>query len=372
MRSYLLLIGITFMTSYLLTPVLRVAGVRFMPKAPVRERDFHQKPTPKLGGVAIIGGLYLGILVASQIPFFAGIFRSTESIQGVLIALGIILVMGVFDDLLDLRWWIKLIGQVAVGLVIVKHGILLKALPVGSLQIESPMVQVVVTVLIIVGTMNAINFVDGLDGLAAGISAIGAATFFVYSYLLATRVSAEDNANFSALLCAVLLGATLGFLPHNFQPASIFMGETGVLAIGMLFAVATLAVTGDVLGEDAFRFRNVPAFMPVILPVAVIVLPYVDLLLSVIRRTAKRRSPFSADRGHIHHRLVDLGHSARAVVIILYLWALLVASGVVVISLTNRKIAIPLYVAAFVCVTLVTWWPLLKRARGKAQTPGAN
>lgn len=372
MRSYLLLIGITFMTSYLLTPVLRVLGVRFMPQLPVRDRDFHEKPTPKLGGVAIVGALYLGISVAEQMTFFDGIFRSPEPIRGVLIALGIILVMGVLDDLKDLPWWAKLIGQIAVGLVIVQHGILLKALPVGSLHIDSPSLQVAVTVLIIVGTMNAINFVDGLDGLAAGISAIGAATFFVYSYLLATRVSAEDYANFAALLCAVLLGATLGFLPHNFQPASIFMGETGVLAIGLLFAVATLAVTGDVLGQDAFRFRNVPAFMPVILPIAVIVLPYLDLLLSVIRRTAKRRSPFSADRGHIHHRLVDLGHSPRAVVLILYLWAALVASGVVVISLTDRRIAIPLYVAAFIFVTFVTWWPMLKRARGKIGIPGSQ
>ncbi|QXQ09098.1 MraY family glycosyltransferase [Paeniglutamicibacter sp. Y32M11] len=372
MRSYLLLIGIAFMTSYLLTPVMRVVGSRLMPQQPVRARDFHKVPTPKLGGVAIVGGLYLGIGVASQIPFFHGIFKSAEPIRGVLIGLGIILVMGILDDLIDLRWWIKLIGQIAVGLVIVQHGILLKALPVGSLHIDSPVLQVVVTVLVIVGTMNAINFVDGLDGLAAGISAIGAATFFVYSYLLATRVSDEDYSNFSALMCAVLLGATLGFLPHNFQPASIFMGETGVLAIGLLFAVSTLAVTGDVLGEDAFRFRNVPAFMPVILPVAVIVLPYLDLLLSIIRRSAKRKSPFSADRGHIHHRLVDLGHSPRAVVLILYMWAALVASGVVVISLADRRIAIPLYIAAFILVTLITWMPMLERARARARRKAAR
>ncbi len=372
MSSYLLLIGVTFMTSYLLTPLLRVLGVYLMPPTPVRARDFHRTPTPKLGGVAIIGALYLGVSLAWQIPFFSGIFRSPEPIKGVLIALGIILVMGVLDDLIDLKWWIKLIGQIAVGLVIVSHGILLKALPVGTLHFDSTVLQVIVTVLIIVGTMNAINFVDGLDGLAAGISAIGAATFFVYSYLLTTRVSAEDYANFSALLCAVLLGATLGFLPHNFQPASIFMGETGVLAIGLLFAVATLAVTGDVLGEDAFRFRNVPAFMPVILPVAVIVLPYLDLLMSVIRRTAKFKSPFSADRGHIHHRLVDLGHSPRAVVLILYLWALLIASGVVVISLANRAIAIPLYVAAFICVTLLTWWPWVGKLREKSTQPSGE
>lgn len=363
MRSYLLLIGITFITSYLVTPVFRAVGARLMPKIPVRDRDVHEKPTPKLGGVAIILGLALGIGLASQMSFFDGIFRAPEPILGVLWALLIILIMGVLDDLLDLRWWIKLIGQIGVGLVIVKHGIILKALPVGALHFDSPVVQVAVTVVIIVGTMNAINFVDGLDGLAAGISAIGAATFFVYSYMLATRVSAEDYANFSALLCAVLLGATLGFLPHNFRPASIFMGESGVLAIGMLLAVATLAVTGDVLGEDAYRFRNVPAFMPVLLPLGVMVLPYLDLAMSIIRRTANGKSPFTADRGHIHHRMLDLGHPPAVAALILYAWAALVASGVIVISLGNRKVAIPLYVAGFVCVTLVTWWPILKRRR---------
>ena len=203
MRTYLLLIGVAFVTSYLLTPVLRGIGAKFLPAGIVRDRDMHKRPTPKLGGVAIIGAIYLSLAMASQIPFLNGVFRNPEPIRGVLLALAVILVLGVLDDLMDLKWWIKLIGQVGIGLIVASHGIVIKALPVGSVHFDSYAVQVGITVVLIVMIMNAINFMDGLDGLAAGVSAIGAATFFSYSYYLAMRVNEEDYANFSALLCAV-------------------------------------------------------------------------------------------------------------------------------------------------------------------------
>lgn len=360
MRTYLLLIGVAFVTSYLLTPVLRAVGARFLPESGVRDRDMHQRPTPKLGGVAIIAAIYLCLGMASAIPFFNGVFRNPEPIQGVAIALAVVLVLGVLDDLMDLKWWIKFIGQAGIGLIIAGHGIVIKALPMGSVHFDSKLVQVGITVVMIVLIMNAINFMDGLDGLAAGVSAIGAATFFVYSYHLATRVSDEDYSNFSALLCAVLLGATLGFLPHNFTPASIFMGETGVLAIGLLLAVASIAVTGDVQGDDAFRFRNVPAYMPVILPAAVIILPLLDLGMSVVRRLSRGQSPFRADQGHMHHRMVQGGHSEQTAVILMYLWAALCASGVMAFALLDRRIVVPVYVALLIIVGFATWAPYIR------------
>lgn len=360
MRTYLLLIGVAFITSYLLTPVLRAVGARFLPEGPMRQRDMHKRPTPKLGGVAIIGAIYLCLAMATRHPFFVGILKNPEPIQGVAIALAVVLVLGVLDDLMDLKWWIKLIGQTSIGLIIAGHGIVIKALPIGSVNFESQTTRVAVTVILIVLIMNAINFMDGLDGLAAGVSAIGAATFFAYSYYLAMRVNAEDYSNLSALLCAILLGATLGFLPHNFNPASIFMGESGVLAIGLLLAVSSIAVTGDVLGEDAFRFRNVPAYMPVILPAAVIMLPLLDLGLSVIRRMSRGQSPFHADQGHMHHRMVQGGHSEQTTVILMYLWAALCASGVMAFSLLNRNIVVPIYVAALISVGFATWWPKIR------------
>ncbi len=360
MRTYLLLIGVAFVTSYLLTPVLRGIGAKFLPAGIVRDRDMHKRPTPKLGGVAIIGAIYLSLAMASQIPFLNGVFRNPEPIRGVLLALAVILVLGVLDDLMDLKWWIKLIGQVGIGLIVASHGIVIKALPVGSVHFDSYAVQVGITVVLIVMIMNAINFMDGLDGLAAGVSAIGAATFFSYSYYLAMRVNEEDYANFSALLCAVLLGATLGFLPHNFNPASIFMGESGVLAIGMILAVASIAITGDVLGDDAFRFRNVPAYMPVILPAAVIILPLLDLCMSVVRRILRRQSPFRADQGHMHHLMVKGGHSEQTTVILMYLWAALCASGVMAFSLLDRRIVVPIYVALLIVVGFATWAPYVR------------
>lgn len=360
MRIYLLLIGVAFVTSYLLTPLIRPIGARFLPQDNVRDRDMHEVPTPKLGGVAIIGAIYLGLGMASQIPFFEGIFKNPEPIRGVALALAVILVMGIMDDLMDLKWWIKFMGQTLIGLIIAGHGIVIKALPVGSIHFDSHAVQIGITVVLVVLIMNAINFMDGLDGLAAGVSAIGAATFFVYSYILATRVNAEDYSNFSALLCAILLGATLGFLPHNFNPASIFMGETGVLAIGMLMATASIAVTGDVLGEDAFRFRNVPAYMPVILPAAVILLPLLDLGLSVIRRLSRGQSPFSADQGHMHHLMVKGGHSVQKSVILMYLWSALCATGVMAFALLDRAIFVPIYSVALIVVGFITWGPTVR------------
>lgn len=360
MRNYLLLIGVAFVTSYLLTPLIRPIGARFLPQDNVRDRDMHKVPTPKLGGVAIIGAIYLGLGMASQLPFFAGVFKNPEPLRGVALALAVILVMGILDDLMDLKWWLKFIGQTLIGLIIAAHGIVIKALPVGSIHFDSPVVQIGVTVVLVVLIMNAINFMDGLDGLAAGVSAIGAATFFVYSYILATRVNEEDHSNFSALLCAVLLGATLGFLPHNFNPASIFMGETGVLAIGMLMATASIAVTGDVLGEDAFRFRNVPAYMPVILPAAVVLLPLLDLGLSVIRRLSRGQSPFAADQGHMHHLMVKGGHSVQKSVILMYLWSALCATGVMAFALLDRTIVVPIYSAALIVVGFVTWGPTVR------------
>jgi UDP-GlcNAc:undecaprenyl-phosphate GlcNAc-1-phosphate transferase len=267
--------------------------------------------------------------------------------------------------MLDLKWWMKLAGQILIGWLAATHGIIIKSLPVGSWQIDEQWLQIVVTIFLIVLTMNAINFSDGLDGLAAGLAAIGAATFFVYSYVLATHVSADDYANIGALLCALLLGACLGFLPHNFNPANIFMGETGVLAIGMILSVAAIAVTGDVQGLEARRFRNIPAYMPMLLPMVIVFLPVLDLVLSVFRRLANKRSPFSPDAKHIHHRMLAQGHSVRHSVILLYLWAAVIAVSVVSIAFIPVVLVVPTALLFFLVAAIATWRPLvLKRVQG--------
>ncbi|ALG28691.1 UDP-N-acetylmuramyl pentapeptide phosphotransferase [Glutamicibacter halophytocola] len=363
MRIYLLLIAFSFTASYLLTPMVRSLGQRYTANQMLRERDQHQSPIVKFGGVAIIASFGMGIWLASNFHFFRGVFGG-QAIQGLSLALLVILILGLADDMFDLRWWIKLMGQILIGWLMATHGVLIQSLPVGSWQIREQWLQVVVTIFLIVLTMNAINFSDGLDGLAAGLAAIGAATFFVYSYVLATHVSADDYANLGALLCALLLGACLGFLPHNFNPANIFMGETGVLAIGLILSVAAIAVTGDVQGLEARRFRNIPAYMPMLLPMVIVFLPVLDLVLSVFRRLANKRSPFSPDSKHIHHRMLAQGHSVRRAVILLYLWAAAIAVSVVSIAFIPVFLVIPMALVLFLAAAIGTWWPLVVQRVG--------
>ena len=361
MRSYVLLIAFSFTVSYLLTPLVRSVGARFLAGQQVRERDMHSSPVVKFGGVAMIAAILGGIALASQLDFFSGVFTNPEYIIGIAAALAVVVILGLTDDLWDLKWYLKFGGQLLIGAIIAQSGIVIKALPVGTWSIEAEPMQNLVTMGLVVLTMNAINFSDGLDGLAAGLTAIGAVTFFLYSYVLATHVSAEDYANLAALLCAVLLGSCLGFLPHNFNPANIFMGETGVLALGLILSVSTVLVTGDVQGLEAHRFRNVPAYMPMALPLVIIFFPALDLLLSVIRRLSKRSSPFKPDSLHIHHRMLAVGHSVRKSVLLLYLWALLVAAGVVLIAFIPLHLMIPLYLLLLVGAGMLTWWPIVSR-----------
>jgi UDP-GlcNAc:undecaprenyl-phosphate/decaprenyl-phosphate GlcNAc-1-phosphate transferase len=370
MKVYLLLMLVAVVTTYVLTPPLRRLGLRVLGAAPLRSRDVHVRPIPKLGGVAMCVAVLLGLALASQLEFLSGVFSTTGPVAGVALAVALVVAIGTADDIWDLRWYWKLAGQTAVGLVVAGSGIRIEAMPVGWMHIRNEPLQIGLTVFLVVLTMNAINFVDGLDGLAAGVAAIGAAAFFIYCYMLARTINQFDHSNFSAMLMALLLGACLGFLPHNFNPAKIFMGETGAMLIGLLMSVATLAVTVDVDALDGFRFRNVPAFMPVLLPIAVILLPLADLLLAVVRRTARGRSPFSADRGHLHHKLVDGGYTQRRAVLLLYLWAALVAFGAVSFNFFDWRILVPVLALLLVGAASLTLWPMRRAWRAGAGPGG--
>ncbi|APF39861.1 MraY family glycosyltransferase [Neomicrococcus aestuarii] len=367
MKLYLLLIATSCVIAFLLTPVMRAVGSRFVVPAALRERDVHQRPIPKLGGVAMIIAVLIGLALSSQMPFFQGVFANPLPLNGIFLACLIVLVVGVIDDIFDLRWYAKMAGQALAGLVIALNGIRLEAMPVGWIHIQSESLQIGLTVFVVVLTMNAINFVDGLDGLAAGVAAIGAAAFFIYSYVLARTINEFDHSNLSALLMALLLGASLGFLIHNFYPATIFMGESGAMLIGLIMSTAALAVTADVGALGAFRFRNVPSYMPILLPIAVILLPLVDLGAAVVRRTASGRSPFSADRGHLHHKLIDGGWTQRQAVLLLYLWSALVAFGTVAFNFVHYGILIPVLVVLFLITAYITSNPWQRRRLRRAR-----
>lgn len=363
MRAYLLVIAVTALMCAAATPAVRRLALHGRAYTPRRLRDVHTRAVPKLGGMAMVFAALTGFTVAGTIPFMDGIFADSRPLHGLLVALGVVVITGLVDDLWDLRWWGKLTGQIAAALAVAVGGIRVEAMPVGWIAVGSELAQIALTVFVIVLTMNAINFVDGLDGLAAGVALIGCSAFFVYSYLLTRTIDQFDYSNLATLLMALLVGATAGFLPYNVYPARIFMGETGALLIGLLLSTAAVAVTADVGALGGFRFRNVPAYMPILLPLAVLALPLLDLVTSVIRRTARGSSPFTADRGHLHHKLVDGGYTHPQAVALLWLWSFLVSWGAVSLNFVDDAIVLPVLGAVLLATAAVVMHPGRRRER---------
>ena len=348
MREYLLTLLVAAAMTYLLTPLVRrlAIAVRALPE--VRDRDVHAVPTPRLGGLAMYGGLAAALLVASHLTHMKAVFASNLNAPGSLTAPGSLLLAGgliVATGFVDDRWGMsatsKLAAQVAASGILVWGGVELDwvPLPRGSVLALSPAQGVALTIVVVVVTINAVNFIDGLDGLAAGVVGIAAFAFFIYSYEL-TRVVGLPHQSLPALVSAVLTGMCLGFLPHNFYPARIFMGDTGAMLIGLVLAYATISSTANLDPATLQQINRFPLVLPLMIPVAILVIPYVDLLLAVIRRAKAGMSVFTADRGHVHHRLLNIGHSHRLSVLILYLWASLFAFTVVMLSIAGSALAV--------------------------------
>ncbi|HLS26693.1 MAG TPA: MraY family glycosyltransferase [Beutenbergiaceae bacterium] len=319
MRIYLLLLGVAAAVTFLATPLVWLLAHRIKAVTPVRARDVHTAPTPRLGGVAMLLGLATAMMMASQIEFLQPVF--TDSLPwAILGCAGLICLLGVADDVWDLDWFTKLIGQVLIAGLLAWQGVQLITFPIFGLTIGSSRLSLVATVLAVVIAVNAVNWVDGLDGLAAGVIAIGGAAFFVYTYQLTQVTSPTDYSNLATVVIVCLVGACAGFLPHNFYPARIFMGDSGAMMLGLVIAAAAIVVTGQIDPGLLATRQALPAFVPIMLPLAVLILPLMDVVITVVRRLAAGKSPFHPDRKHLHHRLLDHGHSHRRTVVILYIW----------------------------------------------------
>ena len=383
MREYVLTLLVAAAVTYVLTPLVRRFAIAVGAMHAARDRDVHVVPTPLLGGFAMYAGLAAGLVVASQLPSLNSVFADTNMAKGLLLAGGLVVVMGFVDD----RWGMgvisKLAGQVAAGVILVWSGAEVTWLPAPhgtTLGLTSDQ-QIAVTILVVVITINAVNFIDGLDGLAAGIVGIGAAAFFAYYFTLTHRLGLPDQAG-PALASAVLAGICLGFLPHNYHPARIFMGDTGAMLIGLLLAYAPISslasldpgsLTNYASGTAINRFG---AILPLLLPAAIMLIPYADLLMAVIRRARKGMSPFAPDRKHLHHRMLDIGHSHRTSVLIMYLWAALFAGSVVWLSIAQTPLIVLVIVTvgAMLVLLFVSMPRLRPWARAAAQPatgPGA-
>lgn len=351
--------------------VLRLSH-RFKLYPGIRDRDVHTTPTPRLGGIAIVVGIVVSLAIASQISWFDLVYADPFPIIAVIISAVVMLGVGVVDDLYDLNWMTKLAAQLLTAGFLAWSSLQLTSLPIGpdgGIAVLSPTMSLTITVLAVVLVMNAVNFIDGLDGLVAGVTIIGGTVFFIYSYLLSID-TAQSAFNLASLVMAVLLGATAGFLPFNWHPAKIFMGDGGALVVGMLMAVSTMSVTGQIdSGID--RSMLVPAFIPLLLPFAVLIVPLLDFGLAVLRRLRAGKSPFSADRKHLHHRLLDMGHSHFHAVLIFYAWTAVVAVGALLFLFWAWWWALTAMVVGLIACTLVTLAPLSRRKRIEAVAQSA-
>ena len=331
MREYLLCLLAAAAVTYLLTPPVRSLALRVKAMAQVRDRDVHAEPTARLGGLAMVGGLLAGILLASKLPMMKAVFASGNTSIALLSGVAIIVALGIVDDKWGLDAPTKLAGQVLAAGVMAFQGIAIIWLPIGGTLVLDPITSVLFTVIIVLISINAINFIDGLDGLAAGIVAVAAGGFFAYAYLLSFELGFE-RATLAALVSVLLVGMCLGFLPHNFYPARIFMGDTGSMTLGLLLAVGTITLSGQVDPSAVAGGTLLPTLLPILLPVAVMAIPLVDLLLAVIRRTRAGRNPFAPDKQHLHHRLLEMGHSQVRAVVLMYAWTALIAGTAVAMA----------------------------------------
>jgi len=269
-------------------------------------------------------------------------------VRAVLLGGGLVCLLGVADDIWALDAVTKLAGQVLAAGVMAAQGVQLLSLPVFGVTYLPTPVMVTITVLLVVVTMNAVNFVDGLDGLAAGIVGIAAIGFFAYSYSISKDYSAQGVFSVASLVAVALIGCCIGFLPHNFYPARIFMGDSGSMLLGLLLSAATISLIGNVdpstFSDGAGSAQSssyLPLYaFPVLMPVAVLVVPLLDLVLAVVRRTRAGRRPWHPDAQHLHHQLLSLGHSHVGSVVVLYLWTALVAWGAASLALLPLGLAL--------------------------------
>jgi UDP-GlcNAc:undecaprenyl-phosphate/decaprenyl-phosphate GlcNAc-1-phosphate transferase len=372
---YLAAGGVAAAVTFLLALLTYRLSIRYRLYPKIRERDVHTRPTPRLGGAAMFLGIVAAFAIASQLPPLEIVFSEPTKVLGVLGAAALIVALGTADDIWDLDWLTKLAGQIIAAGLLAWQGVSITAIPIpGTIVTLSPYMSLALTVFIIVLVMNAINFIDGLDGLVAGVAIIANGAFFICTYVLTYGPTEQSNYfNFPELISIILIGACVGLLPLNFRwgekrPARMFMGDGGALLVGMLMAASTISVTTSVNldTDDIDPTQFASTFAPVILPFAVLIVPLLDFGLAVLRRLRAGKSPFSADRKHLHHRLLDMGHSHLHAVLIFYSWTAVIAIGCVLLLFAPWWVAVSVAVVGLVVCATITLAPLSRRKVAEA------
>lgn len=384
MGDYLAVMSVAGVVTMLLTSVVRILAIRLGWVPPIRDRDMHDTPIPRFGGVAMLAGLAAALILAKHLPGLRTAFHPIADLphRGVWVVLGagaLICLLGAVDDKNGVNPFLKLAGQAGAGALLPLFDLRLTWLPVpgyGPVEL-SPVFGSVLTVLLVLISVNAVNFADGLDGLAAGLVGIAALAFFGFAYRVSTGFDLSlIGTQESALFAVILVGICAGFLVHNWAPASIFMGDSGALLLGLVLAAATVSFAGginptdfaDLVGSKTFAtHKSLPIYVPVVVPLTCLALPCLDLLLTVVRRTRAGKHPWAPDARHLHHRMLHLGHSKRRAVLVLYFWAALIAFIPVLVSVTTRHQPYILAALALTfCGLLLLLPPATGRRRGRA------
>jgi UDP-GlcNAc:undecaprenyl-phosphate/decaprenyl-phosphate GlcNAc-1-phosphate transferase len=373
MREYLVVMAVAWVVTYLTTGPIRVAAIRFGALTELRARDVHTVPTPRLGGVGMYLGFLAALVVADKMPMLEQrVFTESLAVPGLLWGSGLLIVLGIADDRWGVDALIKLAGQVFAASVMVLNGVQIQWLPIpgyGTVSLD-PTSAAVLSILIVVVMINAVNFVDGLDGLAAGMCAIAALAFFVYAYRLQVGYFITA-ATPGVMVAAIVAGMCFGFLCHNWSPARIFMGDSGSMLLGLLLAATTILAIGQVdpdqviqaaHSQTAATYKSLAVYIPLVLPFSCLALPMADMIMAVVRRTKAGRSPFSADKQHLHHRLLQIGHSKQRAVLIMYSWAALICGAVILATVTPaHRPPILVAMAASVVVLVILLLPRSRR-----------
>ena len=341
LADYLLIGAVAALVTAAATPVVRLVGRRLGWVVQPNARSVHTSPIPHVGGIAMLLGFLVAFVAAWSSGAFSAVFEANSEPTGVLLAAIVVFATGFLDDIKDMAPPGKVTGVVVAGIVLSQYGVTMFffRVPFFDTVFLSSDWTPLITVLWLLGMTQAINLIDGLDGLAAGIVAIASTAFFLYSHEL-SDLSLVPARNLGPLIAIITAGICIGFLPYNFNPARIFMGDSGAFLLGMLLAVSTSVVGGradpatqDFVGQTFFFFA------PLVIPLLILGVPILDTLFAIIRRASKRQAIDVADKGHLHHRLMNLGHGHRRSVLILWAWTALLSGFVLypVLAGTNPE-----------------------------------
>ena len=364
---YALVLVVAAGSTAILTVPARRISLRVGYVALPGSRSVHTRPIPYGGGAAMFLGFLVAVLSAAAVPQLRPIFQDSPEMLGVVLAAGAMFAVGLIDDIRDMSAPAKMAGQVLAASILYFAGVTMYELkiPLAGFFILTPGIIPLITAAWVIALTNAVNFIDGLDGLAAGVVAIGGAALAVYGIRL-MDLGLLPSDNIGPLVAVIACGISLGFLPFNFNPARIFMGDAGAHFLGLLMAASTMVIGGRVPTAVPISGVTYFFFAPLFIPLLILGVPLVDMAFAFVRRTARGQKFDTPDKEHIHHRLLRLGHGPRRSVVILWVWTAIL-SGFLLFPLFVHQVNafIPLGAAALGAGLYTFFHPGLRKGNGE-------